>query len=138
MRLSSVTIQVALAAGMAGSLAGCGDVTLSTAESVARISNLRDAYVAEADPGLMRDALLAARLTDKLKSDATTGSLEIYVSVSQAHARLSGFVDTAAEKLRAGALASATDGIESVDNRLILRYRADALQDPIAGARVRL
>lgn len=138
MRLSSLTIQVALAAGMAGSLAGCGDVTLSTTESTARISSLRDAYVAEADPRRVRDALLAAHLTDKLKSDATTGDLEIYVSVSQAHARLSGFVDTAAEKLRAGALASAIEGMEGVDNRLILRYRADALQDPIAGARVRL
>jgi osmotically-inducible protein OsmY len=138
MRLNGLTIQLALAVGVAGSLAGCGDVTLSTRESAARISSLRDAYAAEADPERMRDALLAARLTDELKSDATTGDLEIYVSVSQAHARLSGFVDTAAEKLRAGALASTTDGIESVDNRLILRYRTDAFQDPIAGARVRL
>jgi osmotically-inducible protein OsmY len=138
MRLSNFSIQVALAIGVAGSLAGCSDVTLSTTESAARINSLRDAYSAEADPGRMRDALLAARLTDELKGDATTSDLQIYVSVSEAHARLSGFVDTAAEKLRAGALASATEGIEDVDNRLILRYHADALQDPIAGARVRL
>ena len=138
MRVSGKTILFAVAASLAVFLAGCENVTYSTAQSVARITGIRDALAEEGNNDHARDALLAARLTDLIKSDPATSDVEIYVSVSEGHARLSGFVDTAAAKLRAGVLASDTDGIDAVDNRLILRYRADIERDPIGDARVYL
>lgn len=128
---------VAVALSVAA-LSGCENVTMSTGEATSGLRDVQNVLVAMNDSDLARDAILAARLTDVLKTDSTTSGEEIYVSVSDGHARLSGFVDTAATKLRAGALASAVDGISNVDNRLILRYRADVLQDPIADVHVHL
>lgn len=140
MTISHKAIIVAAAASLtAAFLAGCENVvTMSTADSAAKIAGLRDAVASEANTDLARDAMVAARLTDKLRNDPTTAHAEIYVSVSNARARLSGFVDTAAAKLRAGVLASTTEGIDDVDNRLILRHQVDASQDPIGDARVYL
>lgn len=84
------------------------------------------------------DAVLTARLKEELKREPLTRDAEIYVSVSQRRVRLSGFVDTAAAKLRAGAVALATEGIETIENRLILRHSAEALQSPIGDVRVHL
>lgn len=86
----------------------------------------------------INNALLAARLRAALASDPTTRRLAIQVAVDQRRARLSGFVDSAAAKLRAGVLAAETDGIEAVDNRLILRHHAGTSEDPIGEARVHL
>ena len=132
------TIQFALAAGVVILLIGCENATLSTAQSPERLSVLREAYASDANPDIARDALLAARLTDRLQNDPETVDLKIFVSVSQGRARLSGFVDKAATKLRAGALAAETAGIASVENRLILRHRAYIKDDPIGHARVYL
>jgi hyperosmotically inducible protein len=134
MKIGANAMLVAVATSVAA-LAGCQEVTLSTASSPAGI---RSAVAAEADADLARDALVAARLAETLKSDPTTADAKIYVSVSGTRVRLSGFVDTAAAKLRAGVLAARTDGITGVDNRLILRHQADLSQDPIGNARVRL
>ena len=132
------TVRLALAAGLAGLLMACENATLSTASSTERLSVLQDTYAAETKSDGTRDALLVARLTDKLQGDPATSEREIYISVSQGRARLSGFVDSAAAKLRAGALAAETAGIDTVENRLILRYRADMKDDPIGDARVYL
>lgn len=139
MTISKRAIIVAAATSLTAFLVGCENVvTMSTADSAAKIAGLRDAAASEANTDLARDAIVAARLTDALRHDPTTKSAEIYVSVSNGHARLSGFVDTAATRLRAGVLASRTEGVDAVDNRLILRYRADISQDPIGDARVHL
>jgi osmotically-inducible protein OsmY len=132
------TIEFALAAVAVSLLFGCENATLSTAQSPERLSVLQAAYASDANPEIARDALLAARLTDRLQNDPETSDLKIFVSVSEGRARLSGFVDKAATKLRAGALAAETAGIESVENRLILRHRADGKDDPIGDARVYL
>lgn len=132
------TIQFALVAGVMSLLIGCENATLSTAQLPDRLSVLQDAYASDANPDIARDALLAARLTDRLQNDPDTSNLKIFVSVSEGRARLSGFVENAATKLRAGALAAETVGIDSVENRLILRHRADVKDDPIGDARVYL
>jgi osmotically-inducible protein OsmY len=84
------------------------------------------------------DALLANQLAAALKVDPMTQDAEIQVAVTQGHARLSGFVNNAAAKLRAGELAQQADGIVAVENRLILRYHANLATDPLGGSRVRL
>lgn len=132
------TIEFALAAAAVSLLFGCENATLSTAQSPERLSVLRAAYASDTNPEIARDALLAARLADRLQNDPETSNLKIFVSVSEGRARLSGFVDKAATKLRAGALAADTVGIDSVENRLILRHRADVKDDPIGDARVYL
>lgn len=130
------TIQLALLAGAMSLLIGCENATLSTAQSPDRLSILRKAYASDLNPDIARDALLAARLTNRLQKDPETKDLKIFVSVSQGRARLSGFVDQAVTKFRAGAVAAETAGIASVENRLILRHRAK--DDPIGNARVYL
>lgn len=138
MRVSVTAILVAVATGLAALLAGCENVTMSTAQARSGPIGLRDAVAADANTDFTRDAILAERLTESLRSDPTIAGAKIYVSVSDGRARLSGFVDSAAAKLRAGVLASGTNGVDDVDNRLILRHRADMSQDPIGDARVHL
>lgn len=138
MRIACKAIQFALAAGAVSLLIGCENATLSTAQSPERLSAIRAAYASSGNPDIARDAVLAAQLADKLQNDPTTGDAKIFVSVSEGRARLSGFVDNAATKLRAGVLAAETTGIESVENRLILRHRADIDSNPIGDARVYL
>lgn len=67
-----------------------------------------------------------------------TRDADIQVVVAQRRARLSGFVENAAAKLRAGELAQQAQGIVAVENRLILRYHADMSANPLGDARVRL
>ncbi len=127
-----------IAAGLLGILTGCENATLSTAQTADRLSVLESAQAADVSPIVAHDAMLAARLADRLQSDPETRDVTIFVSVSDGRARLSGFVENAATKLRAGALATETTGIVSVENRLILRYRANVKDDPIGDARVYL
>lgn len=128
----------AIAASVAVLTTGCDKALQVTAEVATGAAGIHEAVASQANDDLARDALVAARVTQALRGDPTTGAAKIYVSVSDGHTRLSGFVDTAAERLRAGVLASETEGVEGVDNRLILRYHADMSQDPLGGARVRL
>jgi osmotically-inducible protein OsmY len=129
--LLKVTTAVSLLAWMAGCESQSGALLSSTGSQAPR-------YSLAAEAGSAHDELLAARLLTALKNDAVTREVEIQVSVSQRRARLSGFVDSAAAKLRAGVLAAETEGIESVENRLILRYHAGIADDPIGSARVHL
>lgn len=136
MKIGVGTTLVAIATGLI-LVTGCEKTMRVTADSTTGV-DVGTVESREANAGLTRDALVAARVTQALKHDPTTDDAAIYVSVSQGRARLSGFVDTAAERLRAGVLALATDGVDKVDNRLILRYHADLSQNPLGGARVRL
>ena len=84
------------------------------------------------------DAVLVSQIIAALQQDPSTSGLDIRISVSQGRARLSGFVERAAEKLRAGALAGEVDGVSQVDNRLILRHHTEWAADPLGEARVHL
>jgi osmotically-inducible protein OsmY len=99
-------------------------------------SALSDAAAAAVVPA--QDAVMAAELVSALKIDPITRDADIQVVVARGHARLSGFVQNAAAKLRAGELAQQAQGIVAVENRLILRYRADMSANPLGDARVRL
>ena len=138
MKLNENIIHLTSALALAGLLVGCENATLSTAGAPEQWSPISDARAAAIAPDVAHDALLAARLADRLQSDPATSEVAIYVSVSEGRARLSGFVDNAAAKLRAGALAAETAGIEAVENRLIVRNRAGVKNDPLGDARVYL
>lgn len=84
------------------------------------------------------DSLLAARVLRAIKSDPAMSEAEIQVTVSQGRARLSGFVGTAAAKLRAAELAQQAEGVVGVENRLILRYHAGVMPDVLGEVRVRI
>lgn len=121
-------------AGAITLLAGCHAQSPATRVAEASESSVTPArQTAPVD-----DAVLAARLRELLHNDPTTSQLAIQIAVDARRVRLSGFVDTAAAKLRAGVLATRMEGIEAVDNRLILRHRADISSDPIGEARVHL
>lgn len=129
MKPRRVTLTVALA--LAGTLAAACDYNRRP-ESRADVGS---AALGEAEHA---DALLAARLQAALANDPITRDAEVQVSVAQRRVRLSGFVDSAAAKLRAGVLAAQTDGVEAIDNRLIQRHHAGIAPAPLRGARVHL
>lgn len=126
------TLETAAAAGLVALLGAC------ELQSIPGVFVGDARHRVTANERVAADALLAAHLVTALKSDPVIQNAEIQVSVSNGHVRLIGFVDSAAARLRAGALAQATGGIEGVENRLILRHRADTGPDPIGDARVYL
>lgn len=127
--LVPITVAFALIA-----ITACG----STSEPRMGFGHDSRIYHASHDETLNADALLAARLKMALDSDPLTRSTTIHVAVKQGRARLSGFVPNAAAKLRATDLVQQVEGVAAVENRLILRYHADARNDPFGDARVYL
>lgn len=87
---------------------------------------------------LTPDTLRAARIAAALNTDISTRGATIHVTVVQGHARLSGFVDRAAGRLRAAELAKRSEGVIDVENRLILPYRPSPAADAVVTARVLL
>lgn len=128
-------LAAAIAATLAGA-AGCEPREPKTGIGPATATEAAAPVGVAAEPA--RDAVLVARLLAALKDDAVTSDVDIQVSVTQRRARLSGFVGSAAVKLRAGAVAAAIEGIEGVENRLIQRHHAGIAPDPLGGARVHL
>lgn len=84
------------------------------------------------------DAAIAAQLRAALHGDPTTREAEIQLHVDGGRVRLSGFVDSAAVRLRAGMLAAGIDGVTGVDNRLIQRHHAGSAADLLGDLRVHL
>jgi osmotically-inducible protein OsmY len=64
------------------------------------------------------DATLTAKVKSKLLADKGTSGLKINVDTKGGVVTLTGVVKTAAEKDLAGQLASATEGVASVNNSL--------------------
>lgn len=127
--------QIAVYAGLAlalGLTAGCGQTDTVPPRAVEHKPHVHTA------DRLLADDLHAARLLTVLKTDPLTRDAEIQLVVTQGRARLSGFVENAAIKLRAGELILQAEGISAVDNRLILRYHAGDTTAPLADVRVRL
>jgi len=67
------------------------------------------------------DMGIAAKLKTALASDPLTDAIKIDIEVDQDKVQLNGFVDTEAERTRAGEIASTTEGVTSVTNNLRLQ-----------------
>jgi len=68
--------------------------------------------------GQVDDAELASKVKAKLAADPEVNPFEIDVDVNDGVVRLSGSVDTAADRTEAGRLAADTSGVVSVNNEL--------------------
>jgi hyperosmotically inducible protein len=66
------------------------------------------------------DALVTSKIESKLAANPQTNNLEIDVDTSDGRVRLSGLVETEAERSEAEHLARNTDGVRSVDNEIEL------------------
>lgn len=66
------------------------------------------------------DALITSKIESKLAANPQTNNLEIDVDTTDGRVRLSGLVETAAERSEAEHLAKTTDGVRSVDNEIEL------------------
>lgn len=76
---------------------------------------------------------LAAAVKDALFKDPETTAKQITVQVVDGEVKLSGFVDSWAEKMAAGRVARAVGNVQSVDNNLTVGHTDDELGDgPIA------
>lgn len=69
------------------------------------------------------DATITANVKAKLVADPTTKAYEISVETLNATVQLSGFVQSAEEKSKAGEIAEAVEGVRSVKNDLILKSK---------------
>lgn len=67
------------------------------------------------------DSSITTKVKTKLYQDKTTSGWDISVKTVNGVVQLSGFVKTAAEKARAGEIASAVPGVKSVANDLIVK-----------------
>jgi len=67
------------------------------------------------------DATVTTRVNAQIVGDASLRSSQISVETMQDVVQLSGFVDTAKAKERAGEIARNTAGVRSVRNNLIVR-----------------
>ena len=67
------------------------------------------------------DSAVTARVKTALGREDTASLLDIEVETVQGITQLSGFVDTELEKLRAGEVAEAVEGVTRVENSLIVK-----------------
>jgi hyperosmotically inducible protein len=67
-----------------------------------------------------KDKEIAARIKTALYGDPVTKGTEIEVQSLRGQVQLSGFVDSAASKERAGQIAASTPGVVTVYNNLLL------------------
>jgi osmotically-inducible protein OsmY len=69
------------------------------------------------------DSILTAKIKTALAGDPIVAAHEVNLSVRQGVVQLSGFVDNAAEKARAGVLARDVAGVRRVENQLDVKQR---------------
>lgn len=67
------------------------------------------------------DATIATKVRADIVADPNIKMRQIDVSVMDKIVQLSGFVDTSAEKTRAGEVARKVDGVKSVKNDIVVR-----------------
>lgn len=67
------------------------------------------------------DATITTRVKAKFAEDKTVSAMAINVETLRGTVQLSGFAKTAAERNRAGELASETKGVKSVKNNITVR-----------------
>lgn len=72
--------------------------------------------LAETVGGYMSDTAITAKVKSALLADQTTSGFAIQVETKDGVVQLSGFVDSATEKERAGEIASGIEGVKDVKN----------------------
>ena len=78
----------------------------------------------QATPGqVVDDGAVTASVKAKLVEDPTTKAHQVNVETQKGVVQLTGFVDSATAKARAGELASSVDGVATVRNDLEIRQR---------------
>lgn len=70
--------------------------------------------------GQVSDAEIVSKVTAKIAADPETNPFEIDVDANDGVVRLSGVVETAADREEAGRLAANTEGVRRVDNDLTI------------------
>lgn len=73
------------------------------------------------DQPLRDDAIIATKVKAELIEDETLDAAAIRVVSEAGRVSLDGFVDSEAQKQRAGELAQSVDGVSGIDNRLTIR-----------------
>ena len=72
------------------------------------------------DPAAARDTALAAAVKAALAGDARLKSFAIDIRAANGAVELFGTVDAASNRVKAGRIAAAVDGVKSVKNNLVL------------------
>jgi osmotically-inducible protein OsmY len=67
------------------------------------------------------DATISTRIKAELIKDKELPASQISVETMQSVVQLSGFVDSSAQKTRAGQVAASTKGVKSVKNDIVVR-----------------
>jgi osmotically-inducible protein OsmY len=75
------------------------------------------------------DATITANVKGELVAEPTTKAYQISVETLNGTVQLSGFVQSAEEKSKAGEIAKAVPGVKSVKNDLILKSKTQGLDD---------
>lgn len=97
-------VAVALMAALATSVAACQSTP--TQESTGQYID---------------STVLSTKVRTKIAQDKTVSIFDIDVSTFKDVVQLSGFVNTEAEKKRAGMLAASVDGVRKVDNNISVK-----------------
>ncbi|MEM9744527.1 MAG: BON domain-containing protein [Pseudomonadota bacterium] len=108
----SKATDIGVAAEIAEGIAGVVDVTTNLSLEQGRTVGVA-----------VDDTLLLARVDAAFARDPELSALDIDIDANNRRIRLSGFVDQAVQKSKAGRVASEVAGVESVDNGLEVRRR---------------
>ena len=120
-------------------VAGCGKEseppapTVAAPPPVAAVQPSEPATAPAPEAAQLDDTALAMRVRTALQADPEVQALNIDVAASQGVVQLSGFVDSRAQTEKAGAIASAVEGVRSVDNRLDMKAGSTVSAAPAAG-----
>lgn len=93
---------IVVAAVFAGVLAGCAGAGAKTGQYV-------------------DDSTITTKVKTSFATDKTVSAMDVRVETSNGNVRLSGFVDSAAEKQRAEELARSVAGVKSVTNAITVQ-----------------
>ncbi|HUO84145.1 MAG TPA: BON domain-containing protein [Thermoanaerobaculia bacterium] len=69
----------------------------------------------------MDDAILASRVRDAFSADSTLRRFDLGINANAGTVRLSGTVETQAQKQRAAQVAGSVEGVIAVDNQIQVR-----------------
>jgi osmotically-inducible protein OsmY len=98
-----------------------GTVTALALASALALGACSETRTQESTGGYIDDSTITAKVKAAIVGDQGLKGMPIQVTTFKRVVQLSGFVDTAQLKARAGALASQETGVESVKNDLIVK-----------------
>ena len=102
MTMSIRSIAALAAAALTATLIGCAGAGTRTGQAV-------------------DDAAITTKVKTQMATDKQVSAMDVSVSTEKGVVRLSGVVDSAAEKARAEEVARSVAGVKSVDNALVVR-----------------